>query len=127
VLGARRSGTTLYVSLEPKAETPLLVLRDRSTTPASRLQLVDSRWDISGLRTDGRATTFNAIGFGPGDMTFAMPATAPGERWEAQLLGKTFMSGPAGSDGAIHFRLPSGAEAGVDITIRKSELRPALL
>jgi hypothetical protein len=56
-----------------------------------------------------------------------MPSTAQGERWDAQMLGKTFMSGPATSDGSIRLHLPTGAERGVDITLRKSELRPALL
>lgn len=127
VLGARLSGSTLYVSLEPKADTPLLVLRDRTSGAPPRPLLVDSRWDVSGLTTQGGTTSLHASGFGPGDMTLRMPATAPGERWEAQLLGKTFVSGPAGSDGAVRIRLPGGAEAGVDITLRKSELRPALL
>jgi hypothetical protein len=127
VLGTRLTGTTLYVSLEPTADAPLLVLRDRAAGLPAKPLLVDSRWDISGMRTERGTMTFHAAGFGPGDMTFRMPATAPGERWEAQLSGKTFMSGPAASDGAVRIRLPAGAEAGVDITLRKSELRPALL
>lgn len=127
IMGSRHRDATLYVSLDPAVETPLVVLHDLTTQPPARPLLVDSRWDISSFRTDGPVTHFHAQGFGPGDMTFRVPGSGPDERWEAQVFGHTILSGPVGPDHSVRFRLPSGAENGADIIIRKSDLRPALL
>jgi hypothetical protein len=104
-----------------------LALTDKPAIAMTRPWLVESRWVLSSFRADSRQASFRAIGFGPGEMTFRVPDTAAGERWEARLLDKTYVSGAAGKDGIVRFRLPAGAENGVDIVIRKSELRPALL
>ena len=105
----------------------MITLTDKTVVAVARPWLVNARWLVSSLKADGTSATFHATGFGAGDMTFRVPGTAAGERWEAQLFGKTYLSGATGQDGTVRFRLPSGAENGVDITIRKSELRPALL
>lgn len=127
VLGARHEKEVLYVALDPAVEVPVLSLRDGETQITNRPELVESRWDISHFRAAGSASNFHAAGFGPGEMTWKIPFSSPDERWEARLFDRTFLSSPVGKEGLARFRLPAGAEQGVEISLRRSQLRPALL
>lgn len=127
VLGSKLNGETLYVALDPSIPSAVVKMRPRSPMLAIKPLLMESRWAISSLSFAGTSATFKAKGFGPGYMAWRVPVRAAAERWEAHLGGSTYLSGPASTDGIVKFQLPSGAESGLAITIKRSDLRPALL
>lgn len=129
VLGARVTKGVLYVSLDGAVQAPVVALKPRDNADVRAPMLIDSRWVISNLQVGAKATTFNAIGFGPGIMTWHIPRSAQGsnERWEARLdTGRTAV-GVADANGFVRFALPSGAEQGVRVTIGRADLRPSML
>ena len=127
VLGSRLQGETLYVALDPTVANPIVRLRSRTPPPATTLALVDSRWVIGSLSRGSETATFSARGFGPGTMTWKVPVRTTAERWEARVGNNTYISGPASADGTVKFQIPRGAESGLTITLKRSDLRPALL
>lgn len=127
VLGARRTGNTLYIALDPSASTPELALTRAAWPKPGTPVLVESRWQIRDLVTEGASARFTAQGFGPGDMTWIVPASAPNERWEARTNEHTVQSSLPDAQGRIRFVIPRGAETGTSIVISPSKLRPALL
>lgn len=127
VLGARRAGNTLYVTLDPSASTPELALTPEPSQKPSAPMLVDSRWQIRSLVMEGTSARFMAQGFGPGEMTWIVPASSPNERWEARTKAYTVQSSLPDAQGKVRFVLPRGAEEGVAVVISPSKLRPAIL
>ncbi|MEQ1753777.1 MAG: hypothetical protein ABL973_06560 [Micropepsaceae bacterium] len=127
ILGSNRQSDTMYVALDPAVSVPIVTLRTRTTLPVQRPTLVESRWTVSSLNYDQDSATFQVRGFGPGTMVWSVPQRSKGERWEARAGSVTYLSGPADSNGIIKFQIPRGAEDGMTITIKRSDLRPALL
>jgi hypothetical protein len=81
VLGTTRHAGSLYVALDPAVEPAMLAIRARDTTgPAlekGSARLIDSRWQIQRLHRDACGFTFEAHGYGAGDMTWqAQPGQA---------------------------------------------------
>lgn len=77
VLGFTRHEHSLYATLDPAAERPVVTLQAASSekanverTDARLLMLVDSRWRFSGLKTSGCEQSIEAQGFGQGDMVW---------------------------------------------------------
>jgi len=127
VLGGRLVGNALYIALDPAVPTPELALTREAPHQRLSPMLVDSRWQIRGLNTKGPSVRFTAQGFGPGEMTWIVPMTSPGQRWEARTATHTVQSSLPDALGQIRFVLPRGAEDGLDVTISPSKLRPAIL
>lgn len=76
IIGQKRNGAHLYVSLDPEIETA--VVATRPVVPAgaarSRLFLVESRWLIRRVKIDACAVTFEAQGYGDGAFTWSNAA-----------------------------------------------------
>ncbi len=77
VLGARREGETLYVALDPSADSPVLALTGSTEAEAPAagdvFSLDNSRWKIRGATRTECSVTFAAAGFGRGEMTWQVP------------------------------------------------------
>jgi polysaccharide biosynthesis protein PelA len=85
VLGATRHAGALYVALDPALEPALLTIRPRDAVAANiepgTARLLESRWQIQSLRRDACGFSFDAHGYGNGDMSWQ---TAKGQRFEVQ-------------------------------------------
>jgi hypothetical protein len=78
VLGQRRHQGSLYVSLDPAEASAVVTMREAKSledADASSLPyLVDSRWEISGLKREATGFSFEAWGYGAGEMNWHVPA-----------------------------------------------------
>ncbi|MFO1209992.1 MAG: hypothetical protein U1E40_12340 [Amaricoccus sp.] len=85
VTGARREGGTLYVGLDPARDEAVVALRSRapqdaggvSEPPWRRFELDNARWQVRDVAQDSCSVRFAASGFGPGDMSWRVPAPGP--------------------------------------------------
>lgn len=127
VLGARHVGETLYVSLDPAATAPEVALSPQATERPKSPLLVHSRWQVRSFSSDGWSARFTVQGFGPGDMTWIVPASASNERWEARTGTYVVQSSQPDSRGQVRFILPRIAEHGATVVMSRSKLRPAIL
>lgn len=79
VLGSNRHEGALFVSLDKAVERSVVTLRARialtvgAAPPPEPVSLVDSRWQIYGLVREACGFSFEATGFGPGDMLWQVP------------------------------------------------------
>lgn len=77
ILGQNYFQNSLYVSLNPAAENPVIALKNnnnngklpRETAP----YLIESRWPIKGLQTNESLLTIQTQGYGPCFMSWKMP------------------------------------------------------
>jgi hypothetical protein len=85
VLGATRHAGSLYVALDPAVEPVMLAIRARDAAgpvlEKGSARLIDSRWQIQGLHRDACGMTFDAHGYGAGDMTWQAP---PGQMFDVE-------------------------------------------
>ncbi len=85
VLGATRHAGALYVALDPAADAALLTIRQHNpadgNVDAGTARLLDSRWQIQGLHREACGFSFDAHGYGNGDMSWQ---TAKGQHFEVQ-------------------------------------------
>lgn len=79
VIGWRRHQGNIYVALDPAIEAPVVVTRPVSAAavPQARPFLIDSRWPVGRLQWDDGGFSFEAGGFGSGEMRWQV--AAPGE------------------------------------------------
>ncbi len=73
IVGMRHHGNALYVALDPAAEAPLLALRAEADEPGADMRkpyLSESRWRVSHLVRAPCVVSFQAGGFGPGQMAW---------------------------------------------------------
>lgn len=111
VLGWRRVGTRLYVALDPKVLDPVVKLDDISVETKPAVSLVKSRWPIRGLRTAGAWFSFQASGYGAGEMAWRVPSS--GRYGIEATVGedeRRFTVAPD-SAGVIAFALPADPAA----------------
>ncbi|MGY9105166.1 MAG: polysaccharide deacetylase family protein, partial [Alphaproteobacteria bacterium] len=117
VLGARHVDDVLYVSLDRAHAAPLVALR-RGAAAGTNLAILESaRWEIWGLAQADESLSFNARGFGPGQMSWR---TAPNQAWhvEARYSDETkSIDARSDADGLLHFVLPRGAETAIEINM----------
>nr|CRH06947.1 conserved exported protein of unknown function [Candidatus Magnetococcus massalia] len=140
VIGQRHYQGSLYVALDRSKPKPEILLkpydaphkRPESNTP----YLVDARWWLWNLERKRDQLTFQARGFGQGEMRWKMPEPgsyrvimtggAPSisfsDRRKWAKTGKrkpfTFVTDTK-KDGLLHFSLPSFAIDGVQVEIRR--------
>lgn len=112
VLGWRRHGESLYVSLDPAFSQPVVALTDPANEAAMhtswlRPVLVHSRWLIQDLRIVEDRFAFSAAGFGPGEMVWSVPKpgrysiiASDGEQQHRQEVERD-------EDSKIRFRIPA--------------------
>lgn len=78
VIGQRHLRGSLYVSLDPTHRSPVIRLHDITESDGSpiadRPYLIESRWQISGLRIHPSSFSFHAQGWGRGTMTWWVPS-----------------------------------------------------
>jgi polysaccharide biosynthesis protein PelA len=72
VLGWRQVGDVVYVALDDAVASPVVALA-RNPVGEAGLSLLQSRWLISGLETKPDGATFEAAGYGPGEMEWRVP------------------------------------------------------
>ncbi|MGE0754430.1 MAG: hypothetical protein AB7L92_04650 [Alphaproteobacteria bacterium] len=74
VLGYNIHQDSIYVSLDPSAESPIISLTNNNNIVSGyrNASLVDSRFQIKGLQKDKNSLTFTASGYGEGEMTWRM-------------------------------------------------------
>lgn len=85
VTGSRREGETLYVGLDPARDDAVVALRSRvpqdaggvMEPPRRAFELDNARWQVRDLAQDGCSLRFRASGYGPGDMSWRVPAPGP--------------------------------------------------
>ena len=121
VLGATRHEGAMYVALDASVEPAIVAIRTApaetaaGVTPATRL--VDSRWQLSGLKREDCGFSFAARGFGPGQMTWQ---TAPGQTFDiaAMQSGKRLYATrvASGADGQLEARIDADALEPVEVT-----------
>ncbi len=81
VLGSNRHAGALYLSLDPAVASPVVALRSRASADAALqttitapteplLNLVESRWQLSGREVKDCVQTATAQGYGNGEFTF---------------------------------------------------------
>ncbi|MDP1723731.1 MAG: hypothetical protein Q8L85_03425 [Alphaproteobacteria bacterium] len=77
ILGAKHIYGSLYISLDPKVETPIVSLENNdqidAPPPAESPYLLDAHWQISDFSTNRNAFEFNLNGFGSGEMKWYCP------------------------------------------------------
>ena len=83
VIGQRHYQGSLYVALDDTVAEPVVALaslRHPSGSPsADRPYLIESRWDISGVKVGKDELDFTAQGYGNGDMRWYIPFPGPYE------------------------------------------------
>jgi hypothetical protein len=98
---------------------PLVALR-RGAAAGTNLAILESaRWEIWGLAQADESLSFNARGFGPGQMSWR---TAPNQAWcvEARYSDETkSIAAQSDADGLLHFALPRGAETAIEINMAR--------
>jgi hypothetical protein len=126
VLGQKYFQGSLYVSLDPRAEEPVVALKDKdvaenynkSTAP----YLIESAWRIKRLTYVNKSLMFTAQGFGDGRMVFKLPE--PG-RYEIAVSrkGKNVTRHEARTDreGELHLVLALDARVPVLVSITKKQ------
>ncbi|MCX6628863.1 MAG: hypothetical protein NTW28_14680 [Candidatus Solibacter sp.] len=100
VIGQRHFQGSLYVALDAAERAPIVALATAKRAPAAeRPYLIESRWQISGLRARAARFEFEARGFCPGEMewrvapnavyeVFVAGGAAPGESLKAAATPK---------------------------------------
>jgi hypothetical protein len=87
VLGERHYQGSLYVALDSADQVPVVALTESNTHAKgsiARPYLVQSRWIVSHLRIESRSFSFEAQGFGAGEMEWQ---TTPGVRYLIRISG----------------------------------------
>jgi hypothetical protein len=110
LLGAARVFGALYVSLDPDAATPAIVLTRAPWAPPPFPVLVESRWNVFDLQRTGDRVAMTVRGDGDGAMAWS---TDPRSNWEIRLAprGGGLMRYRIRADetGLISFGLPAMA------------------
>jgi hypothetical protein len=130
VLGARREGDRLYVALDGAVAEPIVALAPAAPgggvgAPAAgsergRFLLDNARWTFSELTTAACSLSVTASGYGPGEMSWRVPA--PGqyrvEVYEASSDTPVYWEGvPVADDRALTAILPATGPRPVRVTI----------
>jgi hypothetical protein len=122
VLGQMHLQGSLYVALDPADPRPVVALaanpRPDQVPDAQRPYLVDSRWPVRDLAADAGSFTFQAAGYGAGEMTWKV--VRPG-RYEilAEDGERTLDSfADAGGDGLLTFTLRTRRFVPARVTVR---------
>ena len=121
VIGQRHYQGSLYVALDPAEAAPVIALQEwtaKTVEPAAvRPYLVDSRWQISGLRIDSGSCSFEAQGFGNGQMRWQMPGQG---NYRIEYAGSRQFEARTSADGFLRFELPVSGSTPVEVRIRRA-------
>ena len=120
VLGATRHEGSLYVTLDPAVEPAIVTIRPMDSEPQplgpGETRLIESRWQLSGLKREACGFSVTARGYGAGDMVWQ---TAPGQAFDVEVSrrGARLTSARATADatGRIDTQLKTSALEPVDI------------
>ncbi|MFO1523841.1 MAG: hypothetical protein U1G05_17800 [Kiritimatiellia bacterium] len=127
VLGFTRHQGSLYVALDPAVERPRVEIQELagsgSNMDATRPELEYSRWPVEGLDVKGRAWSFDAAGYGGGEMVWRVPEDGPfrvvlsqagrmRSDTNLQTRGKTLRIPLPGNDpSTVHVEISPGRES----------------
>jgi hypothetical protein len=124
VIGQRHHQGSLYVSLDPADQAPVVALKSLEKAgpipSAETPYLVHSRWQLSGFAAGPAIFKFEAHGFGSGELVFRVPMEgtymidvheASGARWVRRI--------PAAVDGLLRMNLGSNGLHGVHVEVTR--------
>lgn len=124
VLGHRHHQGSLYVSLDPADQAPVIALRaleKAGQIPAAETPyLVHGRWQLSDFAAGPATFKFDAHGFGGGELVFRVPMEgtytidvreASGARWVRRIT--------AAADGLLRMNLGGNGLQGVHVEVRR--------
>ncbi len=122
VLGERHYQGSLYVALDSADQAPVLALTESSTpskSGAARPYLVQSRWLVSHLKIGPRSFSFEAQGFGAGEMEWQ---TRPGARYAIRCVSDAGWSKElrlaSSPEGRLRFSLTEGISQPVFVPLQ---------
>lgn len=119
VLGATSHSGALYVALDPAVSPATVAVRRGAKRVQRRVHLIDSRWQVSGLRPASCGFEARASGYGRGDMTWG--GLAPGAyaitlRRAGREIAK--LDATAESSGRLQLALTTDAIEGLELSAR---------
>ena len=120
VLGANRHAGSLYVALDPAVEPALIAIRPKSAAPAfdkGRARMIESRWQLRGMRREDCGFSIDAQGYGNGEMVWL---TAPGQAFEVQASrnGLALSTSVIRADTSGRFEAPLVLAAQIPVQLR---------
>lgn len=122
VIGQNRANGSLYVALDPAEALPVVALMDLSKVQHEQPHIVESRWEISGIKSAACEVDASARGFGAGEMTWA--GVPQGRYWMDVTPGGSPGAPPtritgliAGSDGILKARIDADARNGLSFRL----------
>jgi hypothetical protein len=119
VLGARRHGHSLFISVDSARTEAVIAMRDAAPPPQGIVGLEDSRWSVFNLERQQCGWTFSAAGFGAGDFTwYDVPAGSydllatlgNGKAWSATTQ--------TDANHRLSFSIPLQTRGRADFTVR---------
>ena len=119
VLGATRHAGALYVALDPAVAQPVIAVARGGKQAGSRVNLVESRWQVSELRPARCGFDAKVAGFGRGDMTWA--GLRPGAYAVSVRRGRdevARVSDVADAFGTMRLALSADAAEGLQLEVR---------
>ena len=121
VLGWRRHHSSIYVALDPGTADPVVTLVPRSGEAGipERPVLVHSRWLVENLASTSDGFSFDAGGFGPGDMVWQVPDKGDYlvvEDGSAEARARTVATS---LDGTIQIQLPARDSTMRKVTVKR--------
>ena len=121
VFGATRHAGSLYIALDPAVEPAVIAVHPRDATPQvydkGAARLIDSRWQLKGLRREACGFTFEAQGYGAGDMSWQ---TAPGQSFDVQASrgGVVLSNSVIEADASGRLKAPLAVNAVAPVEVR---------
>ena len=121
VIGQIHHGTSLYVALDSEVKDAIIALRksdDDQATP----HLIESRWQVRKVTRSGCHLTFNAQGFGHGDMVWSGFSQKRFQLAVSRGKKNLFSSDVTkGADATLRFSIPIEAQEAVEISLNCHE------
>jgi hypothetical protein len=118
VVGMRHALGNLYVALDEAVAAPEVALREGPAEHAP-VYLEHARWRVRDVAHDAARVSFQATGFGPGDMVWRLP---PGTRWHA-LAGDHVLTQHQDGD-RLHLRLRTAPGTLARVTLQRETATP---
>ena len=119
VLGARREGISLYISIDAAKDEARIALGDTASPAPSLAGLHDSGWSVSNLQRGQCGWTYLAAGFGRGEFTWY---DIPAGRYDVSATGEHRESWRASAQTNalhhLHFSAPWTSSMPVQFTVR---------
>jgi len=122
VIGSTQHAGSLYVALDAAAQRAVVALRPAGSAPSDLPSLIESRWQLSNVVTRPCGVTYEARGYGAGEMVWKFP---PNRKVRVVALNGSdaLMGEPIASDsnGRLKFSIPGQGRATVAVRLECHE------